>query len=84
MKNRALMEAWRGWLDYCELQQMKKEQLAAAVAFWTHRELAAAFDEFRLLTCLGTAPFRIMMFRFALGLNAVKAAGRYTTRHATS
>lgn len=47
LKSRAVVEAWSGWLEYCELRQAKKEQLAAAVTFWTHRELAAAFDEFR-------------------------------------
>ncbi len=47
LKNRTLVEAWAGWLEYCELKQVKREQLAAAVTFWTHRELASAFDQFR-------------------------------------
>ena len=47
LKNRALIEAWSGWLEFCELRQEKREQVAAAVTFWTHRELAAAFHQFR-------------------------------------
>lgn len=42
------MDAWTGWLQYCDLQQEKRDRLAAAVNFWTHRELASAFAEFRL------------------------------------
>ena len=42
------MGAWDGWLEYCDLRQEKRKQLTAAVQFWTHRELASAFHEFRL------------------------------------
>lgn len=42
------MDAWSGWLDYCDQQQDKRDKLAAAVTFWTHKELASAFAEFRL------------------------------------
>ena len=41
------MEAWSSWLDFCEQRQAKREQLAAAVSFWRHRELATAFADFR-------------------------------------
>lgn len=43
-----MVEAWAGWLEYCDLQQDKRGKLAAAVTFWTHKELAGAFAEFRL------------------------------------
>ena len=42
------MEAWDGWLEFCNLQQEKRDKLAAAVSFWTHKELASAFAEFKL------------------------------------
>ena len=46
------MGAWSEWLEFCELRQEKREQLAAAVTFWTHRELAAAFHQFRWIPVL--------------------------------
>ena len=52
LRNRTMMGAWSGWLEFCELRQEKGEQLAAAVTFWTHRELAAAFDQFRWISVL--------------------------------
>lgn len=48
LRNRTVMEAWGGWLDYCDQQHEKRDKLATAVTFWTHRELASAFAEFRL------------------------------------
>lgn len=42
------MGAWASWLEYCDLQSGKRDQLAAAVSFWTHKELACTFAEFRL------------------------------------
>ncbi len=47
-----MIGAWSGWLEFCELRQQKRERLAAAVTFWTHRELAAAFHQFRWIMCL--------------------------------
>ncbi len=52
LRNRTIMGAWSGWLEFCELRQEKREQLAAAVTFWTHRELAAAFHQFRWISVL--------------------------------
>jgi hypothetical protein len=52
LRNRTLIGAWSGWLEFCELRQEKREQLAAAVTFWTHRELAAVFDQFRWISLL--------------------------------
>lgn len=43
-----MMGAWAGWLEYSDLQQEKRDKLAAAISFWTHKELASAFAEFRL------------------------------------
>ena len=47
IKSRSLVEAWSSWLAFCEQRQAKREQLAAAVSFWRHRELATAFADFR-------------------------------------
>ena len=47
-----MMGAWSSWLEFCELRQEKRDQLAAAVTFWTHQELAAAFDQFRWMSVL--------------------------------
>ena len=43
-----MVGAWAGWLEYCDLQQEKRDKLAAAVNLWTHKELASAFANFRL------------------------------------
>lgn len=55
LRNRTMIGAWSSWLEFCELRQEKREQLAAAVTFWTHRELAAAFDQFRWISCIAQA-----------------------------
>lgn len=47
IRNRNLLEAWSSWQEFCDAQQTKREQLALAVSFWTQRELATAFNQFR-------------------------------------
>ena len=48
LRNKSMVGAWAGWQEYCELQQEKRDKLAAAVSMWTHKELASAFANFRL------------------------------------
>ena len=39
--------AWESWLDYVADRGLYREQLQAAMAHWTARELASAFNQFR-------------------------------------
>ena len=43
----ALARAWEAWLAFLAERALYREQLQAALAHWSARELASAFNQFR-------------------------------------